>query len=94
MFGILRAAYLRVYHIIFMIRHRYVGWPAIDRKVRQWWFIFEVTADLHFQTGKSIREQQPLLRKIKMMLLFNPLAEWSTSPDRYYPQTELINDVL
>ncbi|CAI7645526.1 unnamed protein product [Penicillium palitans] len=28
------------------------------------------------QTGRYIREQQPLMEKLKLLLLFNPLTEW------------------
>lgn len=28
------------------------------------------------QTGKHMREQQPLWKKFKLLLLFNPLTEW------------------
>lgn len=28
------------------------------------------------KTGKFKREQQPILKKIKLLLLFNPLTEW------------------
>jgi phosphatidylserine decarboxylase len=30
----------------------------------------------HHQTGKFEREQQPLFKKLKLILLFNPLTEW------------------
>jgi len=31
---------------------------------------------LNRKTGKYEREQQPLLKKLKLLLLFNPLTEW------------------
>jgi hypothetical protein len=30
-----------------------------------------------FQNGEFMREQQPLLKKLKILFLFNPLVEWS-----------------
>jgi len=31
---------------------------------------------LNRKTGRLEREQQPLLKKIKLILLFNPITEW------------------
>jgi phosphatidylserine decarboxylase len=31
---------------------------------------------LNRKTGKYEREQQPILKKLKLLLLFNPLTEW------------------
>lgn len=31
------------------------------------------------ETGKYEREQQPLLKKLRLLLLFNPLTEWIDS---------------
>jgi phosphatidylserine decarboxylase len=31
---------------------------------------------LNRKTGRYEREQQPLLKKLKLLLLFNPLIEW------------------
>lgn len=28
------------------------------------------------KTGQYVREKQPLLKKLKLVLLFNPLTEW------------------
>ncbi|KAI9035822.1 potassium transport protein TRK1/TRK2 [Aspergillus affinis] len=38
------------------------------------------------KTGKEIREQQPLIKKLKLLLLFNPLPEWidTTHAMRFY----------
>lgn len=46
------------------------------------------------QTGKLEREQIPLLKKIKLILLFNPLTEWidTTHLMRMYMHDQSINE--
>lgn len=32
------------------------------------------------KTGEMMREQQPLMKKIQLLLLFNPVTEWVSGP--------------
>jgi hypothetical protein len=46
------------------------------------------------QTGQYMREQQPLLKKIKLLLLFNPLTTWldTTHAMRLYMHNSAIKE--
>jgi hypothetical protein len=61
-------------------QNRQVGWQSVVRKVT---ISSYATILLPYsrvttasQTGKLEHEQQPLLKKLKILLLFNPVLEW------------------
>lgn len=64
---------------------------ACDPLLRAPWSVYSFALLTHasHQTGKYEREQQPLLKKLKLLLLFNPLTEWidTTHAMRLYLHT-------
>ncbi len=61
-----------------LVQNREVGWLTVDRKVRTL-HCSTVSGKAYcvVQTGLYKREQQPIFKKLKLALLFNPLTEWS-----------------
>lgn len=59
------------------VQNREVGWKTIDRKASRKLIGKKGRKETNTsQTGREMREQQPLLKKIKIFILFNPLTEW------------------
>ncbi|OQD68788.1 hypothetical protein PENDEC_c031G01567 [Penicillium decumbens] len=54
--------------------HRAVDYVLSCLKLAQNREVGWITVDR--KTGRRIREQQPLLKKLKLLVLFNPLTEW------------------
>jgi len=55
--------------------HRQAGWTSLNRKVRKRSPGIEGITHI-IKTGELEHEQQPLLKKLKLILLFNPIMEW------------------
>lgn len=64
-----------------LMQNREVGWLTVDRKVINSLPTTYLVAATNIrekqkQTGKQIRERQPIMKKIKLIILFNPLMTW------------------
>jgi len=57
------------------VQNREFGWLSLDRKVHGENQPINDNTNSQ-QSGKLMREQQPILKKVKLLLLFNPVMDW------------------
>ncbi|GES58086.1 phosphatidylserine decarboxylase [Aspergillus terreus] len=77
-----------IFKILHTIADYILSWVKMAQNRQIGW----LTVDR--KTGKLVREQQPLMKKMKLILLFNPLMEWldTTHAMRLYMHNKAVEE--